>query len=78
MIQLNSLFESENGQKSIKIRNFQALIDDNYNHNSNTNAALPKFLTKGTSFNSTDCSVDNTHFDNPDSPKFEEELLKQI
>ena len=33
-IQLNSLVESENGTKQIKIRNFQALIDDNYNHNS--------------------------------------------
>ena len=26
--------ESEGGRKQIKIRNFQALIDDNYNHNS--------------------------------------------
>ena len=34
LIQLNSLFESEGGSKQIKIRNFQALIDDNYNHNS--------------------------------------------
>ena len=32
--QLNSLFESEGGKKQIKIRNFQALIDDNYNQNS--------------------------------------------
>lgn len=32
--QLNSLFESDGGKKQIKIRNFQALIDDNYNHNS--------------------------------------------
>jgi hypothetical protein len=28
--------ESEGGKKQIKIRNFQALIDDNYNHNSRT------------------------------------------
>lgn len=78
MIQLNSLVESENGQKSIKIRNFQALIDDNYNHNSNTNATIPKFLTKGTSFTSTECTVDNTTSDQPDSPKSEEELLRHL
>lgn len=36
-LQLNSLVESENGKKQIKIRNFQALIDDNYNHNSGPN-----------------------------------------
>jgi hypothetical protein len=35
-LQLNSLVESEGGKKQIKIRNFQALIDDNYNHNSRT------------------------------------------
>lgn len=40
MFQLNSLFESEGGKKQIKIRNFQALIDDSYNHYS-------KALTNG-------------------------------
>lgn len=35
-LQLNSLVESDGGKKQIKIRNFQALIDDNYNHNSRT------------------------------------------
>ena len=35
-LQLNSLVETEGGKKQIKIRNFQALIDDNYNHNSRT------------------------------------------
>ena len=38
-LQLNSLVESEGGKKQIKIRNFQALIDDNYNHNSRTTSA---------------------------------------
>ncbi len=40
MMQLNSLVESNDGNKSIKIRNFQALIDDNYNHNSNHQGIL--------------------------------------
>jgi hypothetical protein len=40
MVQLNSLVESENGLKQIKIRNFQALIDDNYNHNSYNSGSL--------------------------------------
>jgi hypothetical protein len=42
--QLNSLFESEGGKKQIKIRNFQALIDDNYNHNSKTVGAGSSFM----------------------------------
>lgn len=41
-LQLNSLVESEGGLKQIKIRNFQALIDDNYNHNSSSNRYLGK------------------------------------
>lgn len=41
---MNSLVESEGGLKQIKIRNFQALIDDNYNHNS---SALQKTNLKG-------------------------------
>ncbi|CDW71244.1 cct motif family protein [Stylonychia lemnae] len=51
MVQLNSLVESQDGNKSIKIRNFQALIDDNYNHNSNHNGSL--FFTKYNSSSST-------------------------
>ena len=51
MVQLNSLVESENGNKQIKIRNFQALIDDNYNHNSHHNNNM--FYTKLNSFAST-------------------------
>lgn len=51
MMQLNSLVESQDGHKQIKIRNFQALIDDNYNHNSNNNASL--FYSKLNSFVST-------------------------
>lgn len=43
MIQLNSLVESEGGQKQIKIRNFQALIDDNYTHNSYKLKELSQF-----------------------------------
>lgn len=50
-LQLNTLVESEGDRKQIKIRNFQALIDENYNHNSRP--ALPTtqsrmlFGTKG-------------------------------
>jgi hypothetical protein len=43
-LQLNSLVESEGGRKQIKIRNFQALIDDNYNHNSMPNKIFQSSL----------------------------------
>ena len=47
MFQLNSLVESEGGRKQIKIRNFQALIDDNYNHNSKTlDSLVPEELLR--------------------------------
>ena len=47
MLQLNSLVESEGSSKQIKIRNFQALIDDNYNHNSHSAASkMSSFLSK--------------------------------
>jgi hypothetical protein len=45
MIQLNSLVESEGGKKQIKIRNFQALIDENYNHNSKNSFTSGKVFT---------------------------------
>lgn len=38
-LQLNSLIESSTHQK-IKVCNFQALIDNNYSHNSNKNRAV--------------------------------------
>ena len=41
------MVESQDGNKQIKIRNFQALIDDNYNHNSNNNGL---FFSKASSF----------------------------
>ena len=39
-IQLNSLFEggAAEGGKQIKVRNFQALINENYNHTTTTSA----------------------------------------
>lgn len=39
-IQLNSTFQGSNGH-GIKVRNFQALIDVNYNHNTKTPVAAP-------------------------------------
>lgn len=69
MIQLNSLVESEGGKKQIKIRNFQALIDDNYNHNSKT---LSKLFNKEASFISTASSISS------ELSEAQEELLKQI
>lgn len=32
--------EADGGRKQIKIRNFQALIDDNYNHNSGNGQSM--------------------------------------
>lgn len=65
--QLNSLFESDGGKKQIKIRNFQALIDDNYNHNSKASST-----NQGPSHGKSETEAQQT------SSMVPEELLRQI
>ena len=70
-IQLNSLVENQDGTKQIKIRNFQALIDDNYNHNSKLNSLSTASKTQSFITNSnedTDVNTSTSH----------EDLLRQI
>lgn len=76
MFQLNSLFESENGKKQIKIRNFQALIDDNYNHNSKTAMNSNTMSHGGFMFNTTNSL--HRGLTSLTSGSVPEELLRQI